>query len=410
MKIKKVLTFILILLIVLFSKEVFADMSAPEIKPYTAYVSNPEGADYYQYDAHADGYKKVGNLEYGTEINVEYETTENGIEYAEFCMDNNYIIRIEDIKMVKEEIAENNEINFDEPIQIRILAKDGVKIHNGPAYIYSVIGTTIPTGTELTAYIHNFEDPWYYVTYKDTSGWICILNGVIGQKAGVKELILPKSTKIYEDNECKNPIKEIPANTIITDYWNVDMWSRNYYVTYKGISGYISAYDCATNDDWSTEIEWTLNYNDAKMYKEGSLNSEVLIKNIPVGTALKAEYATDIRMSGWIYTTYNNKKGWVFIVEDGYYYEEAVEQELQDEKLRNGEIIETQEENNSETNNITNELNTIDPNNNIITNEVITTSTHKVLPLEMILICVFIGIIVGATGITILLLINKKRK
>ena len=82
MKIKKVLTFILILLIVLFSKEVFADMSAPEIKPYTAYVSNPEGADYYQYDAQADGYKKVGNLEYGTEINVEYETTENGIEYA----------------------------------------------------------------------------------------------------------------------------------------------------------------------------------------------------------------------------------------------------------------------------------------------------------------------------------------
>ena len=51
MKIKKILTIVFILLIVLFSKEVFADMGVPEIKPYKAYVSNPDGADYYTYDA-----------------------------------------------------------------------------------------------------------------------------------------------------------------------------------------------------------------------------------------------------------------------------------------------------------------------------------------------------------------------
>lgn len=414
MRIKKVLTLILILLIVLFSKEVFADMSAPEIRPYTAYVSNPEGADYYKYDSEIDGYKKAGKLEYGTEIEVIYENIQNEIKYASFSNNGDYVIKTIDIKAVETEF----EVDYDKSIQVIILAKDGIEMYEGPAYGFSEMGITIPKGTKLIAHMIEGIDasftPWYYVTYKDNSGWICTLNGVVGHKnSDIYNLVLPRATKIYEDNELTKQIKELPANTLITDFLNVDMWSRNYYVTYDGTSGYMSVYDCAT--DWDTEFEWTVNYNDVKMYKEGSLNGEILVNNIPEGTVLKAEYMTDYRGYGWIYTTYNNKKGWVFIVEDGDDYKQLLEQELQDEKLRDEETVKAQEENNENKNeiiNTTNEIitNTTDSNNSTVNNEVIITTTQKVSPTQMILLCVFVGVIIGTTGMAILLLINKKRK
>ena len=411
MKTKCVISVLIIsLFILLFGNIVYADMSAPMIEPYKAYVSNPEGANYYQQKN--DILVSVGKLEYGDTITINYEMQENGVNYAYF---QDGIIKIEDIKMANETSFDNNASKYDEPINITILANEGVKIYKGPAYIYPTTGTTIPKGKELTAYMdkeYKNMSPWYYVSYDGTSGWICILNGSVGYEANIDKIICPNTTNIYEDANGKKAIKTIPANTIITDFMHVDSWSQSYYVTYNGVSGYVGDRQCATPWD---KYEWTVNYDNAKLYKTGSLNGEIIVDNIPVGTTLKSEYVTDIRAYGWMYTTYNGTKGWVWVLESEYDYEEMLRNEKEDKANQKTikeveEIKETKKDEND--NGINNQSNTIvieeTKNNN--TTEQESSGNIVITPkVQIIILCVFVAIIIGMTGIIILLLVNRKK-
>ena len=62
--------FVLLLLVIPFS--VYADMGAPEIKPYEVIVTNPNGIDYYD---NINDLNVKGHLNYNDKVTIEYESS-----------------------------------------------------------------------------------------------------------------------------------------------------------------------------------------------------------------------------------------------------------------------------------------------------------------------------------------------
>ena len=405
-----IITFLLTIISIQFVS--LADMDAPGIEPYEAYVSNVNGSEYFDYMGNV-----AGKLNYGDLITVYYEfenTEKNGL-IAEFRFPENlesdmYSIDLKNIKP-RESKVENFAITEKNKKELIILKEGGLELTKGPAFVYEKTGVVIPKGTKIDGYRGKDENsglPWYYVTYKGTTGWICELDGAIGTDIMEYEdhkILTPRKIKIYKDSNYEKSVAEIPANTIITEFLNLDPWSQGYYVTYEGKSGYISMGDCATNFPWldgNKSYEYKVNYPEAKLYKEADTKSEVLIENIPEGEILKYFYSDDMRSTGWIYTTYNNLSGWVFFTEDGYNYRDFLDFPEENEfnyELDENEIVE---------NNI--------QENEVSTNEIITTGESNskdssfASATQIVILCAMWGLTIFVTSIVTIALVNKKKK
>lgn len=336
-----VFVIVFLALIILFSNtQVFADMGAPMIEPYEATVSNVNGATYYKYGQ--DGIEKAGKFDYGYKVKIMYEQEiEDNEVYGSYYSEDysvNYLIKLSDLEIVEEGKDFTKDFDLSNSKEIEIIAKNGVEIYKGPAYGYSKTGVTIPKGEILKGYVNKkdgLENPWLYVEYKNTKGFICSLEGTVGFEKQGKSLLTFKKINIYDNYETyKNSgiIGSIPANTIIKDYKDVDMWSRDFYVTYKGVSGYVNYYDIAT-ETTSYDWDYTVNYPEAKMYSEGSRDSKVLVENIPVDTKLDILFSNDIKAYGWIYTTYNGVSGWVLFCDTPESYQFFLDNENNEEEL-----------------------------------------------------------------------------
>ena len=394
-----------VLAIIASSTKVFADMDAPAIQPYEAVVSNVNGASYYI--AYPD-FVEAGKLNYGDKIEITYEEVlQDGKLYGNYYDENNnygYYVRISDLQVVDTEKDFSKNISLSNSKHIEILAKDGVEMYKGPAYAYSKLGVTIPKGETLKGYFNqDIYEPWYYVEYKNTSGFICILKGAVGfEKESNKKLLTPRKISIYDNTDTfdkKDVIGTIPANTYITEYKEVDTWSRAYYVTYNGISGYISYYDIAF-EPYEELSSYKVNYKNAKIYKEGSINSEVLLDNIPEGTELKSEFEQDIRVWGWFYTTYKDISGWVLLCED----EESYEEYLED--IQNEEI---DEEDNILENTIVDDKENVVKNGKEEVRENKEIYSQNNMRLQIILICILVAVTVSITSLVTIILINHKK-
>ncbi len=159
---EKLITIIMIFLSLLgLQIYTYADMDAPQINPYTATISNPNGANYYEWED--NGYKPIGTLEYGTEIEITYEEeSDDGTVYGHFTLQNEkYSINFATIKISDLTILEENKFTKDyadleNPIDAIILKEGGIEIHQGPAEGYSILDTKIPKGTKIKMY--NFKE------------------------------------------------------------------------------------------------------------------------------------------------------------------------------------------------------------------------------------------------------------
>lgn len=418
---KKVLLITVVCLLAIISLQltVLADMGAPEIEPYKASVSNVNGANYY------NGEEVVGKLEYGTVIDVAYEYMEgeeNELKASFASVENEfqyYTINVSDIIVLEE----TGKIEYDKESKISmiIIAEDGVEISKGPAYAYEKTGVTIPKGTEITGYrTTNMggASPWLYVTYEGTSGWVCELNGAIGYKTSEYEtvkLLTPRKTSIYKDTSYKTVVEVIPANTILTDFLYLDDWSQAFYVTYEGVSGYLSNGNCAVNYPWlendSKTFTYELNYP-AKLYKEGNAASEVLIENIPEGTELEYAFGEDIRFAGWIYTTYNNISGWVYYLEDGTDYENYLQDAVYPENT-DVPVVDNEKETSKDTNDENVTENEVVENGNIVKNEAVEENeppTTSFSGTQIVILCIMFAIIIAVTSFVTIALVNRKKK
>jgi len=199
---KKIISLILTSILVL-PIFVHADMGAPEIKPYEAYVVKADGADYYENycDNSECGYKKVGKLDYDTQIKVDYEQDIDGKIYAQFNMGEDiYYILTKDIIPIVDEFnfepdSEDDYVyKLDNYSEITVLKSEGINMHKGPANAYTEIGPIIPKGTKLK-YIYNAGDIWLYVEYEGTTGWISILDGSVGWYK-TNEMLISKDLEI----------------------------------------------------------------------------------------------------------------------------------------------------------------------------------------------------------------------
>ena len=412
---KIIITVVIALSIFLIPLNVMADMSAPMIIGYSAVVSNVEGANYYGYDENI-----IGKLEYGTEINVNYEDpTYAHFNFGEEAWSNSYYIKLNDIMAFEDNTPEINEIDLERPKNIKVLVAEGLPIYKGPAYAYGTFETKIPKGVDLVGYyLKNYgsESPWLYITYNGVSGWICELNGSVGAKPEQDSSIM---TAVQIELKGENESIIIPANTIIDNYLTLDMWSFAYYVTYNDVSGYISSSDCA----WKAREPynaWDISFSGMKMYEEASRDSEVLINSIPAGVTLTYDYETEIRADGYIHTTYEDKTGWVHVFDDYEWFKEMYPE--------NNEIIKPSEntessgnteniipsgeeiglssgENNNSENIIVPEL----PEDNKGYNDIPENSSGipmKMSGMQIVIICVSVAFISFVT----ILLVNKKNK
>ncbi len=397
---------------------VFADMDGPGIEPYKATISNVNGAKYYDFQGVV-----AGEFKYGDVITVFYEIEDKEkkevvaqISFSEDYLYNLYTVNLKDITPLENE-AEKVTYSKTDKKEIKILNEDGVEISSGPAYAYEKKGIIIPKGEILTGYRSENRGggiPWFYVTYKGTSGWVCELNGAIGYEKEYKDqkLLTPRKTNIYSDSNYTNVIKTIPANTMITDFLQIDPWSQGYYVNYQNVSGYISMGYCAVNFPWLNSeedyLKYKVNYPEVKLYKEADTNSEVLIENIPEGTELKYYYAEDIRAVGWIYTSYENIDGWVFLVEDGFDYKEYLNDANKNTSIQEIEDLEDEEEY------IENKISETQT-ENIVTNERVTEVSKQsgstiTSATQIVILCAMFGVTIAVTSIVTIALVNRKKK
>lgn len=381
---------------------VFADMDAPAIEPYKATIKNVNGAKCYKNNI--DGTFTTNTLEYGTSIKVLYEieNSEDNKIYAYINMDDSskdvYYVELSDIAPIEGEV--DVKLDYENPLNITILSENGVEIYTGPSFAYNKTGVIIPKGTEVSkCYYINSGNPWRYVTYNGTSGWVCELYGTIGYKDDMTcKVLTPRTTSVYKDLNSNTVVQKIPANVFITDTYRIDDWSQAIYVTYEGVSGYIKNSDCATNSPWA-EKEGTENFTykvnyPAKMYKEGNTNSEVLVDNIPEETELEYNMSEDIRAAGWIYTTYNDTKGWVYLIDFADEYEQYLENASYPE---NTDVISVE---NGE--NTTNNENT--------ENEEIVEAPVKVSGKQIVIFCITGAVVIALTAFVTITLVNKKKE
>lgn len=421
---KKILLITVVCILAIMSLQLiaFADMGAPEIEPYKASVSNVNGAKYYNHEGN-----EAGKLDYGTVITISYEIEnwETKERTATFSLSEEqyefYTISINDITPLEDE-AEKVKYSKEDKEELIVLTEDGVEISEGPAYAYKKTGVVIPKGEKLTGYRTEKMGsavPWFYVTYEGTSGWVCELNGVIGYEKDYEDqkLLTPRATKIYKNADYRKAVGVIPANTILTDFLEIDDWSQGYYVTYEGVSGYLSNGYCAVNFPWlETEkksFEYEVNYPEVKLYKEANTNSEALSENIPEGTKLEYFYGEDLRFTGWIYTSYNNVNGWVYYMEDGTDYKSylqdanslAIAQELEENEILEEEIIGETSEN---TTNYIDEETT--PTNENVTEVFKESGSTIVSANQIVILCAMFGVTIAVTSLVTIALVNRKKK
>ena len=439
-KLKLAIAIIIFAVTVLVGGNVFADMDAPSVSPYKAYVSNPNGAiaieEIYE---EVNGKTEVKYIEksvipYGTEFTVMYEYYPQKLDELYVTgagiYDGFFMIPLKDITPVKEEFdifEEGNQVSKAEvPIECKILNPDGVQMYTGPAHVYKNMNITIPFGTELT-YSYDAANTWIYVTYQGQGGWICVLEGNVGNYKEEK-IITGKLCKIYDF--AGKVIGNIPGNIMVENYYQTDDWSRRVYITYNGITGFVDAwYDVGTYhkleyEAWSADTE-------QHIFEYADINSKI-IGSIPKGTEFREYYYAGHNM-GYMYVTYNGISGWITEWNEEEYRDDYTgTEENNDNTITNTIINENQNEvifvpndnpnmnnNNVFVNNtVTDNDNpsVIVPNNNVVNNITnnATTNTNQSTPQnlanQIIILAIGAAIIGAVSSLVTILLINKTGK
>ena len=407
----KFLKFIILFIVLIFGMQfcIQADMGVPSINKYTAKVTNPDGASY-----KSDAQGMTGKLEYGDEIEVEFDYQDNaGIRYAAFKMDEDKYaysyVNIDDIEPV-EEMYVSDKLNLDKKIDRVVIAENGIKIHKGPAYDYETLDIVIPYGTEIECYQekNSTENPWFYVSYNGTEGWVCELNSLGTYVEG--EYVLARDTDLYMLNEKNeyNILDNVKANTVIKNPILTDPWSQSYLIKYNDKWGYIE--DRAFIEE-IIEANVYKTTKDVKIYHSSSVDIEKTeeIAEIPKGTEYVIKYMDFYGMCSFI--SVNGNQGWIYENDYGEKIENIDVSKYETPTFENFTVCETpklekkdsNENDEKVENNVTNEYNmTIEKVNNYEKNDI--------TPNQIITFGVVGAIVISLTCVVTIILINKTTK
>jgi hypothetical protein len=377
-----------------------ADMGAPQIIEYSAYVSNTSGADYYNTDLQVEGH-----LQYQEKMTITFETNVDGKLYGMFILGrNDYYILLTDIANEKDSYSPtSDELNKSDKVD-GIVLNDDVNLYKGPSYSYAK-GVNIPKNTIMTVYyFSNVEDQmWFYVSYNNTFGWVNIENAAVAFKKNVGIMFIA-DTLVYKnynnvkafrlgsadvDSRTSGIIKQ---GTVLASYYETDEATRELYVSFGGITGFVGYYG---------DVAYAQIFN-IKVTSATTMYSEPFTDSTKVGTlssstkvASTFSYTPYKTASNWYYVTYNNVSGWISDeCDDGGCKFEA------EYVSPNADINVTPEETTTTTTQAT----------TIVTNDSTTNDSITISTKELIYLCIGAGIIISLTAIVTLVLVNKRKK
>lgn len=415
---------IIISLLMFIPLVVLADMSGPMVREFEFEVTNPDGAMLYDCEYNDENMTCTAlnkKVPYGFKFTSMDEEIEEYI-YVEDEKYNAYIKTsdgraiVDDFKITAKEIGE----------KMDIIALENLEIKKGPSPAYASTGVTIKAGTKLKAsdilendgenkYVHNHWDPWLYVEYNNTKGFIIALDGTVGFDYGKRSAITIVDTGMYEKyitEEGEKPIATIPANTkLTTQTYGLDVWSSSYYIEYNGKKGFVSQYEYLVEEE---SIEFTatqkLNvYANVKTDDEGNITSKV-VGTVAKGTKFSSKYYDPENEAITIRYENGNVKGWIYAKNDeddnssdyyvGLSFKYPEEEDDVTEPTTPSKPGEDITEKPTDVDNPSDEPIVIQPQNN----------TKRNNSMEILYLCIAAAAIIAMTAVVTITYVNKKNK
>ena len=273
-----------------------ADMGAPEIRSYEVVVSNVNGAK-------AIGDDKI--IPYETKCTVNYEDEYEGFLQLEVtCGDdeNNYTLDAKDVRILKEEYLPEKDYKLDK-LRKYYIFKD-LDMYRGPSFKYDKVDKFIPAGTIIdVSYVDYDDEVWGYTEYDGQKGWVYIywydktnrISTVLSEEKDKNLITINKITKLYKyptDEKATVDIN-IPINTTLKSDYYYQTWFDTglYYITYKGISGWIDMLDGVSVYNPGSIL--VLNTKKVQVYDSNFKNTSLNIKKYQ-------EFAYDYKFSKYI--------------------------------------------------------------------------------------------------------------
>lgn len=414
---------VIISLLVFIPMVVLADMSGPMIREFEFEVTNPNGAMLYDCEYNDDD-MICKSLDKKVPYGFKFTSMDEEIEEYIYVNDEKYNAYIKttdgrtvtgDFKITAKEIGE----------KMDIIVLENLDIKKGPSPAYESTGVTIKAGTKLKAsyilendgennYVHNHLDPWLYVEYNNTKGFIVALDGTVGFDYGKTSAITVANAEIYEKpfaDEGDKPIATIPVNTkITTQTYILDAWCSSYYIEYNGKKGFVNKYEYFIEEE---SIEFTatqkLNvYAEIKTDDDDNVTSKV-VGTIAKGTKFSSKYYNPENWAITIRYENGNTKGWVYAKTDesdnidvyytGLLFEYPGEEYDEDEPATSEEQGDVIEENPTDVTSNDKPV-VITPQNN----------TKRNSSMQIIYLCIAVAAIIAMTAAVTITYVNKKKK
>lgn len=322
----------------------YADGAGPEIVSYDAYVINPKGAPYYDWDL-----KKKGTIDYEKKLRIYNEYTMDGEIYGvieDKNSDDEYYVSLNDIAPAKKVLTKKDAKAIKNPMTIYVY-KD-MELYNGPSAVYGKNGSVITKGTEVTVKYADTKNinVFLYVEYNDISGWLPYYGNPqdievtyvtkITKDDLASTLYVVNDVKYYKDLDnlkkssgtiekgTKISTKYYSANLDLTDYF----WTEAYLVEHNGEKVWILETDgvARKHQAYKADICATMYYDKCRISKDvaiyetpGDLKS--ITKNVikkgdkPENYELLYSYSDTYLKKGytvdWYYIKSDSIEGWV---------------------------------------------------------------------------------------------------
>lgn len=342
---KKAISFLISLVMVIsIAVPAFADVAGPYFNTYDVIVTAEEGIEATGYD---NGERVIITIPKGTVITITGENIweENPELYSRYN-EMSITIANKGIALVEDSVDGTNAVNLEESYVVRVITKDGIKIHSGPNSFYKTVGT-IPYGTDITIerVDSEYDTGWAYISYKGVSGWISVY-----EYSDDFELayVMNGRRNIYDEaySECKlyvargyiylleNPGDDfdtakkikVPSGTEISySLYALKPRADLFYIEYEGYKGWACTGMAEEESFADSYISECILKNDSPLYKVENNNIVKTDKIIPANTIITTIY--EGFLDGYLYMiNYGGEQYWVSVFD-------CLERQEENEKL-----------------------------------------------------------------------------
>ncbi len=301
---------------------VMADAGGPTFSTYDIRVKNPDGTEGIQefdYEGEKVSVKKTVHYDYDKIIKeIVFEEKINGEFYA-YSQGERVYLKVADIEAYGE--VDLEKFKQEKSAKIYVF-KEGAYLYKGPSKVYGKVenDVMVPVGTTLE---YNYRDELFaYVTYKGVNGWVYICQQNDGTEGSCPydgdssiadvesgEIIIPvDNAKIYKDVSGKEALTTVPKwKKLEYKYtYSYNYFRDMYYVTYNGVSGWVS--DAAHACEDCTIFTHLKSVKICSAMEEECKNS---VGTLPKNTIIPIKYYVR-GFDSYYYLEYNGKSGWVY--------------------------------------------------------------------------------------------------